>query len=228
MIPLRDTIPSKTVPILTIFLIIANVLVFMYQVMMTDRQFMSFIHEYGLIPARYANVGMLLQTFNPALYFPFLSNMFLHGSWFHLISNMWILWLFGDNIEDRMGHFQFFIFYILSGVAAGFVHFLFNQTSQIPAVGASGAIAGIMGAYLLLFPYSRIITLIPIFVIVPLFVRIPAVLYLIVWFLSQLYAGAVQMFAGGMVGGVGWWAHIGGFIAGLVFNRFFLKQERYN
>lgn len=228
MIPLRDTIPSKRPPILTVVLIAANTLIFFYQAMMTDRQFLYYIHEYGLIPARYANVRMLLQSFNPASYFPFLSNMFLHGSWFHLLSNMWILWLFGDNIEDRMGHFKYFLFYILSGVAAGFVHFLFNQTSQIPAVGASGAIAGIMGAYLLLFPYSRIITLIPIFVIVPLFVRIPAVLYLIVWFLSQLYAGAVQMFAGGMVGGVGWWAHIGGFIAGLLFNRHFLNQERYN
>jgi membrane associated rhomboid family serine protease len=200
----------------------------MHQAMMTDRQFLHFIHEYGLIPARYADVQALLQSLDLRLYIPFFSNMFLHGSWFHLISNMWILWLFGDNIEDRMGHFPFFFFYVLSGVAAGFVHFLFNQTSQIPAVGASGAIAGIMGAYLLLFPYSRIITLIPIFVIFPLFVRIPAVVYLIVWFLSQLYAGAIQMFAGGMVGGVGWWAHIGGFIAGILSHRSFLKLEKHN
>jgi len=228
VIPLRDTIPSRRPPILTVVLIAANTLIFFYQMMMNDRQFLSFINEYGLVPAKYTDVSVHLHSFNPALYFPFLSNMFLHGSWFHLLSNMWILWLFGDNIEDRMGHFGYFLFYILSGVAAGFVHFLFNQTSQIPAVGASGAIAGVMGAYMLLFPYSRIITLIPIFVIIPLFVRIPAVLYLIVWFLSQLYAGAIQAFAGGMVGGVGWWAHIGGFIAGLLTNRLFLKQERFD
>jgi len=228
VIPIRDTIPSKTFPFLTILIIIANVIVFIYQSMMTDRQFLSFIHEYGLVPANYANFAELFQSFSPAVYFPFISNMFLHGNWFHLISNMWILWLFGDNIEDRMGHFRYFLFYILTGIAAGIVHFLFNLTSQIPAVGASGAIAGIMGAYMLLFPNSRIVTLIPIFIIIPLFIRIPAVIYLIVWFISQLFYGTIQVFAGGMAGGVGWWAHIGGFIAGLLSHRFFIKYEKYN
>jgi len=226
MIPIRDTIPSRRSPFLTVLLITINTAIFIFQTMMTDEQFLAFINEYGLVPLRYIEASILLHFFDPMLYFPFVSNMFLHGSWVHLISNMWILWLFGDNVEDRMGHLRFIAFYLLSGLAAGYTHFLFNQASQIPAVGASGAIAGVMGAYLFLFPRSQIITLVPIFVIIPLFIRIPAVIYLIIWFLSQLYAGAIQVLAGGMIGGVGWWAHIGGFLAGLLFFRFFVNRKQ--
>lgn len=227
MIPIRDTIPSRRFPFLTILLIVVNSVIFIYQVMMPDRQFMAFILEYGLVPERYIENSLIHIFIEPRIYFPFLSSIFLHGNWFHLISNMWILWLFGDNVEDRLGHIPFLIFYILSGILAGYIHFLFNQLSPIPAVGASGAIAGVMGAYLFLFPRSLIVTLVPIFVIVPLFIKIPAVIYLVIWFLSQLFAGTVEVLAGGTVGGVGWWAHIGGFIAGGLLFRFFIKRERH-
>jgi len=138
---------------------------------------------------------------------------------------MWFLWIFGDNIEDMMGPFKFLIFYILCGISANIVHMLFNASSVVPAVGASGAIAGIMGAYLRLFPESRIKTFIPVFLFLPFFIYIPATLFILVWFITQVYSGAIHSLAGGgSVGGVAWWAHVGGFIGGLVIHRLFIKK----
>jgi len=192
---------------------------------MSEQEFMRFIYNFGLVPSRDNFLSLSLRFLNYESFFPFISSMFLHGSWFHLISNMWILWLFGDNIEDSMGHFKYILYYVICGVIASFTHLMFNQMSNIPAVGASGAIAGIMGAYMLLFPYSKIVTLIPIFVIVPLFVNIPAILFLALWFLSQLYSGTIELISGGTIGGVGWWAHIGGFVVGMFIYKFFINKK---
>jgi membrane associated rhomboid family serine protease len=141
--------------------------------------------------------------------------MFMHGSWFHLLSNMWTLYIFGDNVEDRMGSARYLVFYLLAGLAAGLVQAAFDPTSTIPTVGASGAIAGVLGAYFLLFPRSRVITLIPLFFL-PWFVEIPAVFFIGIWFLSQLSSGLMALGSAGAFGGIAWWAHVGGFLFGLI------------
>lgn len=226
MIPLRDTIPSRSKPYITVLLILANVLVFFYQFTMSGRQSVFFTYRYGFIPLRMTE--LLLGSLESPLYsfIPVFTGMFLHGSLLHLISNMWVLWLFGDNVEDRMGHGRYLLFYLLCGFAANFTHYVSDFVSPVPAVGASGAIAGIMGAYFLLFPTSKITTLVPLFFI-PLFINIPAVIYLLIWFLSQLYSGTVQAFSdSSSVSGIAWWAHIGGFIGGMVLHRLFIRRVR--
>jgi len=148
MLPLRDEIRSRRWPFVTVLLIFINTAVFLYSILSPDVQFNEFVYQYGMIPAYYSK---LLRNGGPIAlndFYPFITSIFLHGGFFHLISNMWVLWLFGDNVEDRMGHFKFLLFYILSGVIAGIIHFLFNPLSPYPTVGASGAIAGVMGAYL--------------------------------------------------------------------------------
>lgn len=152
--------------------------------------------------------------------------MFLHGGWFHLISNMWVLFIFGDNVEDRMGHGRFLLFYLLSGLAAGLMQALAAPGSHLPTVGASGAIAGVLGAYLLFFPGARVLTLIPFFFFFS-FVEIPALFYLGFWFIAQLYSGlfALALPAGMSAGGVAWWAHIGGFLFGLLLARRFERPR---
>jgi membrane associated rhomboid family serine protease len=158
-------------------------------------------------------------------YWPFITSMFLHGGWLHIISNMWTLYIFGDNVEDRMGTMRFVMFYFLCGLAAGIVHILTNLSSTIPTVGASGAIAGVLGAYFLLFPTARVITLIPIFIF-PLFVEIPAITYLIIWFISQLFSGVLSLGLPDDVGGIAWWAHVGGFVAGMMLHWVFVKGRK--
>ncbi len=163
--------------------------------------------------------------FHVSAIYPFFTSMFLHGSWTHLISNMWSLWLFGDNVEDRLGHFRFILFYLLCGFLAMVSHFMFHTSSYIPAIGASGAIAGVMGAYFILFPYSRITTLIPV-LFLPMFIKVPALVYLAVWFLLQLYNGAISTFIGVRGSGIAWWAHIGGFLGGILLLKL-LYTRRY-
>ncbi|NSW90480.1 MAG: rhomboid family intramembrane serine protease [Firmicutes bacterium] len=215
MFPLRDNIPSFKRPFVTYTLIVTNTIIYLFQFLLPSRLEEMFVFKYGFVPIAFlkaiAEHRLTVQDF-----YPFLTSMFIHGNWTHLISNMWTLWLFGDNIEDRLGHFRFILFYLLSGFFAMFSHFIFYSNSFIPAIGASGAIAGVMGAYVILFPYSRIITFIPV-LFVPLFVRIPALIYLAIWFLIQLYNGAVSSILGGRGSGVAWWAHIGGFISGILF-----------
>jgi len=227
MIPLRDTIPSRREPLATILLIIVNVMVFIGQSLMSDVKFAEFIYEFGFIPEEFLKSLARFGFFQASTYVPLFSSMFLHGNWAHLISNMWVLWLFGDNVEDAMGSIRFLIFYILCGLVAGFTHFLFNPTSNVPTVGASGAIAGVMGAYFILFPHARIVTLIPTFFFLPMFIHVPAFIYLILWFISQLYSGVVQWVGGASVGGIAWWAHISGFLAGVFIHKAFLARRRY-
>lgn len=152
--------------------------------------------------------------------------MFLHGGWMHLIGNMWMLWIFGDNVEDRLGHGRYLLFYVLCGLAASWTHILLHPNSTVPAIGASGAISGVMGAYLLLFPRARVITLFPLFFI-PYFLELPAIVYLGAWFLMQLFSGAFSILAPGEGGGIAWWAHVGGFLAGALLGPPMRRRRRY-
>ncbi len=216
MIPIRDTTPSKNVPVVNNVLIAVNVVIFLYQLMQgpaADR----FIFTYGLVPARYT-VGRLAEHFTLAQQaFSWLSFMFLHGGFMHLLGNMWTLYIFGDNVEDRLGPLRYLVFYLLCGITSGIAHVTLNMHSTAPTIGASGAIAGVMGAYFLLYPKSKILTLIPI-IIIPWFVEIPAFFFLGIWFLMQFLNATASAGAGG---GIAWWAHIGGFIFGMLFLKLF-------
>jgi len=211
MIPIRDAIRSKTFPIINILLILLNVLAFLWQLSQGPHLKEAFF-LYGITPVRYTDPGIAIQFTRFEQWLPFLTSMFLHGGLFHILGNMWFLYIFGDNIEDRLGHFRYLFFYLLCGVASGLVHLYTNWDSKIPTIGASGAISGVMGAYLLLYPHSRILTLIPIFFFFQ-FIEIPAFVFLGYWFLLQLFSAGL---APRNVGGIAFWAHIGGFIAGLI------------
>ncbi|QAT60788.1 rhomboid family intramembrane serine protease [Acidilutibacter cellobiosedens] len=216
MIPLRDSEPSRKVPLATLFIIFLNVMVFIKQFTLPYDEALNMVYKYAFIPARFANGLTDIRS-----YIPLFTSMFMHGDIIHIVSNMWSLWLFGDNVEERMGFFKFIVFYILTGLIAGFANFIFDPISNIPTLGASGAIAGVMGAYFIMFPHSRILTLIP---IIPFFIRIPAGVFLFLWFISQLRSGIY-----GIAGGIAWWAHIFGFLSGVFLYRKFLKRRKsYN
>lgn len=226
MIPIRDTIPNRTAPLVTWTLIAVNTLIFLYQLTLDAEELRRLFYLCGIVPARYTHPEWARWFGLPVDdYWPFLTTMFLHGGWVHLIGNMWTLWIFGDNVEDRMGRARFLAFYLLTGVAAGLTHWLTNPHSTIPAVGASGAIAGVLGAYFFLFPHARVIVVVPV-LFLPFFFYLPAVVYLLFWFLSQVFGGAVAALAPGNVGGIAWWAHIGGFVAGMALYRLFLVPQR--
>ncbi len=218
MFPLRDTIQAKTYPVVRNIIIAANVIVFL--AMGTGSNKIPYL--YGIVPIRYSNPEVSAHFTVLQQVFPFLSYMFLHGGFFHLLGNMWFLYIFGDNVEDRLGPFRFLAFYILSGIAAVLIHLVTNWHSTLPTVGASGAIAGLMGAYFLLFPRSRVLTMVPIFFF-PLFFELPAVFFLGYWVLIQFFFASLS---GGQAGGVAWWAHIGGFIFGLATVKLFLALPR--
>ena len=213
MIPLRDVIPSRTTPVVTIALIVVNALVFFYQLMLGDAG-NDFILYFGLIPAAFSWVAVI-------------TSMFLHGGLLHFGANMLYLWIFGDNVEDRMGHGRFLTFYLLCGTAAALAQTAMHPDSIIPMVGASGAIAGVMGAYLVLYPRSRIVTLVPIFVFIQL-IEVPAVFFLGFWFLLQFLSGvgSVASATGEPTGGVAFWAHVAGFVAGVSGVIVFRRPER--
>jgi len=216
MIPIRDTTPSKNVPIVNNILIGVNVVVFVIELLQGasgDR----FIYTYGLVPGRYTLDYLSRHfTFSQQI-FSWLSFMFLHGGILHLLGNMWFLYIFGDNVEDRLGPLRYICFYLLCGVASGVTHFVLNAQSQAPVIGASGAVAGVMGAYFLLHPKSKILTLVPI-IIIPFFFEIPAFFFLGIWFVLQFINASVGQ---GAAGGVAWWAHVGGFIFGMLFLKLF-------
>ena len=211
MIPLRDTIPSNSFPAVTLGLIVVNTLVFLYQLNLGSRE-ERFVLHYGFVPAVYFHTSLAEPLNFAARFGPMFSSMFLHGGWFHLIGNMWTLWIFGDNVEDRLGKIRFFLYYLVSGLAAVYLHYLTARTSGMPVIGASGAIAGVMGGYFVLFPHARILTILPIFIFIQI-VTVPAVLFLALWFLGQLLSGMVATSVQ-MPGGVAWWAHVGGFVTG--------------
>ncbi|HSU87341.1 MAG TPA: rhomboid family intramembrane serine protease [Terriglobia bacterium] len=224
MIPFRDNIPSRSFPLITILIIVTNVLVFFYELSL-GRGLERLIMHYGVVPA---NVLAWPQSNLPlaAVALPFFTSMFLHGGWLHLIGNMWYLWIFGDNIEDRLGHFSYLIFYLLCGLGAGIVHTILNAGTEIPSVGASGAIAGVLGAYVVSYPFARVLTLIPIFVFLQV-IEIPALLVLGFWFVMQFLSGTASLaVAGGNAGGVAWWAHVGGFVIGMILVGLFPRKDR--
>jgi membrane associated rhomboid family serine protease len=223
MFPIRDTVPSKHVPIATWALIAVNFVVFFRTLTLPAVAAKEAIYLFGLVPARFTDPFWAVQVGFPRTYLPFLTTMFLHGGWLHVIGNMWVLWIFGDNVEDRMGPLRFLFFYVACGVAAGVIHVVTNAGSRIPAVGASGAIAGVMGAYFVLYPRSQIIAMFPI-VFWPIFFRVPAWVYLGFWFLIQFFSGAASI-GGRDVGGIAWWAHIGGFAFGIATFWVFLRRR---
>jgi membrane associated rhomboid family serine protease len=212
MIPLKDNIPSSRIPLITIGLIVINVLVYLNQLTLPPRAAVRFVYLYGLIPVEIAGGELLVQHPVP-LYGTILTSMFVHGGLFHLAGNMLYLWIFGDNVEDRLGRFRFLVFYLLSGLAAAAAQILSDPHSQIPMVGASGAISGVLGAYLLLYPHARVVTLVFFGWLVRV-IEIRALSVLGFWIVVQLVSGLLTW--GAQVGGVAWFAHIGGFVAGLV------------
>ncbi|RKY83399.1 rhomboid family intramembrane serine protease [candidate division KSB1 bacterium] len=227
MFPIQDTVPRRETPFTTWIIILVNGIVFLFELSLPETSLKTFLYHFGIVPARYSHPEWALQLGLPLDdYWPFLTSMFLHGSWLHFVGNMWCLWLFGDNVEDRMGHIRYLFFYLLCGLVAGLIHFVFNQSSTVPTIGASGAIAGIMGAYFVMFPTARVITLVPIFFL-PYFIEIPAVFYLGIWFLTQITSGLFSLIASAS-GGIAWWAHIGGFVCGIILLPVFRKRpQRY-
>lgn len=216
MIPLRDTVSSRHYPVVNLSLIGINVLVFLVQ-MSQGPALEQFVYTYGLVPARFSVPAISSHfTFSQQV-FSLISFMFLHGGMMHIIGNMWMLYIFGDNVEDRLGSFYYLVFYLGCGLASGLFHLFLNFQSMVPTIGASGAIAGVMGAYFILYPHSRILTLIPI-LIFPWFVEIPAVFFLGFWFLMQVMNATSP---GAMASGIAWWAHIGGFVCGILALKFF-------
>src|SRR6202030_358116 len=188
MIPIQDSVPSRSVPVVTRALILINVLVFFFELMLPRESLEQLVYLFGLVPARFSHPDWAAAMGFPIdNYWPILTHQFLHGGWFHIIANMWTLWIFGDNVEDRMGSGRFAIFYLLCGCIAGLTHMLTNPDSTVPSVGASGAIAGVLGAYLLFFPTARLVVMLPI-LFFPFFFEVPAVLYLGFWFFSQLFS----------------------------------------
>jgi membrane associated rhomboid family serine protease len=220
MIPIRDSTRSATYPFVTKTIIFLNVVTFLWEISQGPRLSQAFLHL-AIIPARYTHPGEAAEIFGSfsspvAAFLPFLSSMFLHGGWLHLIGNMWTLWIFGDNVEDRLGHVKFLCFYLAGGLAASLVHIFTNPASGVPTIGASGAVAAVMGAYFRFFPHARIEALIPPFFFGPTFV-LPAVLFLGWWFFLQFFNGAMSLSVGQRgFGGVAWWAHVGGFLFGLL------------
>ncbi len=221
MIPLRDTTRSPGFPFVNTTLIAICVLIFLYEASL-GQNIIVFIYKFGLIPANVIS-STNGEGFNDRIY-PFFSSMFLHGGWLHLIGNMLFLYIFGDNVEGRMGHLRYLLFYIVCGFAAAVLQFVTNIHSFIPMVGASGAISGVLGAYITLFPRSRILTLIPIFFLIQL-IHIPAAVFIFIWFIIQFLSGLGTLSVTRETGGVAFWAHVGGFVAGLILVRFFVKKQ---
>jgi membrane associated rhomboid family serine protease len=222
MIPLRDTIPSNSFPLITIALIVVNTLIYFHEQSLGPAA-ERFVLHYGFVPARYLHFSHT-EPWNVVERFgPMFSSMFLHGGLLHLLGNMWTLWIFGDNVEDRLGKGRFLFYYLACGLAAVYMHYLTGQTSGTPVIGASGAIAGIMGGYFVLFPHARMVTLVPIFIFIQI-VTLPAIVFLFLWFLMQLVNGFVAS-AAQAGGGVAWWAHVGGFLTGAAVMMFLRHQH---
>ncbi len=243
MIPLRDDAPRFNTPFMTYFLVAFNVVIFLYQWIAQHTagpaQLQMFVNEFGLIPARipialgggqvppqlWSQIGLYVTP--EGAFLPLLTSMFLHGSWLHLIANMWALWIFGDNIEDHLGRFTYLVFYLASGIAAGTLHTLVSLNSTVPTVGASGAIAGVMGAYFVLYPRARVLTFFFVF-----FLWLPAWVVLGYWFIVQFLSGAATSLAAttsSSTGGIAFWAHVGGFLAGVLLIKIFpSKPRRYH
>jgi len=216
MIPLKDTILRQGFPVVTWVIILLNGIIFLYEISIPKDMLQQLFYLFGVVPARYSYPSWaVVQGLPFDHYLSFVTAMFLHAGWLHIIGNMWFLYVFGGTVEDRLGHVRFLFFYLLAGLGASLIYFLIDIHSRIPEFGASGAIAGVMGAYIVLFPRARIFTMILIFFF-PFFVELSAFFYIGYWFLIQLFAGTISFAAQATQGGVAWWAHVGGFVAGIV------------
>src|SRR5918995_5290707 len=232
MIPLRDDVPSRTVPFVNLTLIAINVLAFVLELGMGPG-LERFFYQAAVIPALFSgrdgSLGVgeaLATTLDPDLGFRVLTSMFLHGGWAHIIGNMLYLWIFGDNVEDRLGHGRYVVFYLLCGWAATYGHIWADPTSHLPSIGASGAIAGVLGAYITLYPRARVVAMLPLGLFAHM-VQIPAVFFLGFWFLQQFLYGSLSLSdRTAQTGGVAWWAHVGGFVAGFVLVWLFQSRKR--
>lgn len=222
LFPLRDDNPTRRRPVMTWTLIAITSGVFVVEAVLHPEHLQQIAYLFGIVPARYSHPDWALRVGFPLNdYWPFGTYIFLHAGLLHLVSNMWILWIFGDNVEDRMGRWRFLGFYLLCGVIAGQVQYWTNLHSTVPTVGASGAIAGVLGAYVVLYPHARVVTLL-LLVFWPLIFELRAVFYLLYWFVLQFLSGTAALLGPAQIGGVAWWAHVGGFLGGIVLLRFFV------
>jgi membrane associated rhomboid family serine protease len=214
MFPVQNTVALRYPPFVTWGLIGVNGAVFVYEANLSTPHLEQLLARFALVPARYFD-PLVAGGASLADYLPFLTNTFLHGGWLHLILNLWTLWLFGQAVEDRLGPWRYLAFYLTCGVLASATHAFFNPTSTIPALGASGAIAGVLGCYVYLFPLSRIIVVLPV-LFFPVFFELPAIVFAGLWFAVQVHQGTVELLAPRVGGGIAWWAHAGGFAAGFL------------
>lgn len=217
MIPLRDNVPLRRWPLISRLILVVNLVVFWYQLGLSQAETVAFFHRWGVVPVR------LLA--GEASEITLLTSTFIHGGWMHLIGNMLYLWVFGPSVEDRMGRISFLLFYLLTGVLAGLAQVYVYPDSAIPLVGASGAIAGILGAYFVCFPRARVLALVPFFFFITL-TEIPAIFFLMLWIAVQLFSGIAALGVPSAAGQVAWWAHVGGFFAGMFLIRFFRPPRR--
>ena len=225
MFPIRDHNRSGTYPYVTVALIVANGLAFLYEASLGPA-LERFLLRYGLVPILVSNFHRIPEIGFLDVAKTFVTSMFLHGGWFHIIGNMWYLWIFGDNVEDRLGHGRFLAFYLACGIVAGLVHYGLNPSSKLPTIGASGAVAGVLGAYFLCFPRARVDVLIFFFFFIQI-IAVPAAFVLFFWFILQLFSGALSLGVGtGVSGGVAWWAHVGGFLCGVLLVRLLPRRRR--
>jgi membrane associated rhomboid family serine protease len=230
MFPIRDDQPRFSTPFVNYFIIALNVVAFLFEQSIEyqdPRGYGALMFQFGVVPRHITHA--LAGTGHVSLagaFLPILTSMFLHAGWLHIIGNMWFLWIFGDNIEDQLGHFQYLVFYLLCGFAAAFAHIVLNAGSNLPTVGASGAISGVMGAYLLLYPRAKVLTLVVLIVFFT-FWWLPAWVFLLYWFVLQILSGAQTVVqAGQETGGIAVWAHVGGFVAGLILIKVFPQRAR--
>jgi membrane associated rhomboid family serine protease len=218
-IPLKDLNPRQTYPVVNTLLILSNVIVFLYELTLSHRQQQAFELANATIP-NHIRLALNGHGSLEAALLTILTSMFMHSGFMHIAGNMLFLWIFGDNVEDYFGHFPYLLFYFACGIGSGLAHIIFNYNSPLPALGASGAISGVMGAYIVLYPRARVLTLVFVF-----FIPIPAFIILGYWFLLQFLAGVTSVGAVA-TGGVAWWAHIGGFIMGMVITGFSLGDRK--
>ena len=221
MIPIGDDVPGERFPFLTYILIGLNLLVFLFQRSLPQAELHEMIFTWGVTPRE-----LVAWSGQPWVLATLATSLFMHGGWFHLIGNMLYLWIFGNNVEDRMGHVGFLLFYLLCGIAASLAEVFLKPGSAIPTIGASGAIAGVLGAYFLLYPKAKVILLVPVFLFFFFTVQVPAVLVLGLWFVMQLFSGVSQLGISTDSGGVAYWAHAGGFVAGMVLMPLFRCSRR--
>jgi len=212
---------------MTYLLILVNIVVFFYEVSLSPAEREALFRLWGFVPAKFFDPYFAILVGEPSYqkYLSIVTHLFLHGGWLHFIGNMWTLWIFGDNVEDRLGPWGFLLFYLFCGIFATFFHAYIYQDSVVPVIGASGAISGVMGAYFMMYPFARILVLVPIFFI-PLLFEVPAFFYLLFWFFIQFYSGLFSLVMPHTVGGVAWFAHIGGFLAGAIIYKIFCRKAR--